>query len=83
MIVKGSKRIKLEKGQVLYRTQIEFGLFHLQSSYWERLVRSRYIMVIQASERMSNVDRNNSNSIMQKHSLLIYFPVSKQMGVLV
>ena len=55
----------LSKEQILYRTQIEFALFHLQSLYWERLVRSRYMMVIQASERMLNVDRSNSNSYTQ------------------
>ena len=44
---------------VVHIPDFEFGLFHIQSSYWERLVRSHYMMVIQASERMSNVDRSS------------------------
>ena len=44
-------------------TQIDFSLFYLQSAYWERLVRSHYsMMVVQASERVSDVDRSNLNS---------------------
>ena len=44
------------------KLSLVYFIYNIQSSYWERLVRSHYMMVIQASERMSNVDRSNSNS---------------------